>query len=58
MTNEVQDANGTDTMSDTPMESPEKLEKGKGKSATFEEDPMEESEEDSEDDEAVSFAHC
>ena len=54
MTNEVQDPNGTDHMSDTPMDSPEKLEKGKGKIAAMEQDPMEDSEEDSEEDEAVS----
>ena len=54
MSNEVQDPNSTEQMSDTPMESPEKLDKGKGKSATMQQDPMEEDEDESEEDEEVS----
>ena len=57
MTNEVQDPNSVDQMSDTPMESPEKLEKGKGKVAAMEQDPMEDSEDESEEDEAVSLTY-
>ena len=55
MNNSVHDPNSADQMSDTPMDSPEKLEKGKGKTAAMEQDPMEDTEDDSEGDEAVSF---
>ena len=52
MSNEVTDPTA-DHMSDTPMESPEKLDKGKGKAAPMEEDLMEDDEDESEEDEEV-----
>ena len=52
MSNEVTDPTG-DQMSDTPMESPEKLDKGKGKAAVTAEDAMDDDEDESEEDEEV-----
>ena len=53
----MQDSSATNQMStDTPMDSPEKLEKGKGKMAA-EQDPMEDDEDESEEDEEVGFAY-
>ena len=53
MNNGVQDPNTADQMSDTPMDSPEKLEKGKGKMAAPAQDPMDDDEDESEEDEEV-----
>ena len=55
MNSGVQDPNTTEQMSDIPMESPEKLEKGKGKSMATEQDPMEDDEDESEEDEEVTL---
>lgn len=53
MSNEVTDPTTADQMSDTPMDSPEKLGKGKGKMAAMEQDPMDDDEDESEEDEEV-----
>lgn len=39
------------------MESPEKLDKGKGKAAAMEQDPMDDEEDESEEDEEVCTTH-
>lgn len=56
MSNEVTEPTA-DQMSDTPMESPEKLDKGKGKAAAMEQDPMDDDEDESEEDEEVCATH-
>ena len=56
MSNEVTDPTA-DQMSDTPMESPEKLDKGKGKQILAEQDPMEDDDETSDSEEEVHILH-
>ena len=54
MSNEVTDTTTADQMSDTPMDSPEKLEKGKGKMPILAaHDGMDDEEDSSEDDTEV-----
>jgi hypothetical protein len=53
MSNGVTDQTA-DNMSDVAMESPEKLDKGKGKAAAMEQDPMDDEEGSSEEDEEVN----
>ncbi|KAK3719685.1 Histone H2A.Z-specific chaperone CHZ1 [Vermiconidia calcicola] len=49
--NGIQEPNSTEQMSmDTPMDSPEKLEKGKGKVAAMTEDPMDDDDDESAED--------
>lgn len=50
MSNEITDPTTADQMSDTPMDTPEK---GKGKMAAMEQDPMDDDEDESEEDEEV-----
>ena len=52
MSNSAQDPSATEATkaADTPMDTPEKLEKGKGKAAA-EQDPMDEDDEDDEEEE-------
>lgn len=56
MSNEVTDTTTADQMSDTPMESPEKLEKGKGKMPVTAHDGMDDDEDSSEEDTEVHQA--
>lgn len=57
MSNEVTDPSTADNMSDVAMDSPAQPDKGKGKAAAMEQDPMEDEEGSSEEDEEVCTSH-